>query len=311
MMIPRLRPLAGAVTLLIFAFGAQASQASVSFSGPLGTTGAKLHAPAETSQFNLAPYGYEEQEYLVSGTAQGTMAGYPQSTPYPALPFTTRIIIRRPTNPSKANGTVVLEWMNVSLQQDTDVDWIESYREILNGGFTYVGVSVQPSGVPLESEDPVRYAQIHIPPYAGNADTVAPAQGGPSYGESIFSQIAEALKSSVGAGVLGGAPAQRILAAGESQSAERLSCYLLDAKPVDPVFNGFLIDHGECAGPTVTADAPFPYAPTVPTMFLDGMYESRPGMQNGPHLRVWEIDRRSQSRRRVDRRLRRSGAHVG
>ena len=89
--------------------------------------------------------------------------------------------------------------------------------------------------------------------------------------------------------MLGGAAARRIIAVGESQSAERLSCYLLDAKPVDPVFDGFLIDHGECAGPNVTANAPFLYAPRVPTMFLDGMYESRPGMHNGPHLRVWEI----------------------
>jgi len=274
------------------AAGATAQAASgtpVTFSGPLGTKGSKLHAPAETSQFALAPYGYTEQEFLVSGTATGNMAGFPQSATYPSLPFTTRIIVRRPLNPKRSNGTIVLEWMNVSLQQDTDVDWIEGYRELLHAGFTYVGVSVQPTGVPLAAQDPVRYGQIQIPPYVPNADTVAPSQGGPSYGESIFDQIAHALKSAAGAKVLGGRSAQRIIAVGESQSAERLSCYLQYAKPIDPVFNGFLIDHGECAGPTVTANAPFPYAPKVPTMFLDGMYESRPGMHNGPHLRVWEI----------------------
>ncbi len=89
--------------------------------------------------------------------------------------------------------------------------------------------------------------------------------------------------------MLGGATARRIIAAGESQSAERLSCYLLDAKPVDPVFDGFMIDHGECAGPTAGASTPFAYAPKVPTMFLDGMAESRPAMHNGPDLRVWQI----------------------
>jgi hypothetical protein len=272
------------------AVAAQAgSGSSVSFSGPLGTTGVKLHAPAETVQFSLAPYGYTEQEYLASGTARGNVSGFPQSQSYPALPFTTRIIVRRPLNPRKANRTVVLEWMNVSLQQDTDVDWIEGYRELLHDGFTYVAVSVQPSGVPLASEDPVRYAQIHIPPYVPDADTVAPSQGGPSYGESIFDQIAHALKSGAGRSVLGGQEASRIIAVGESQSAERLACYLQYAKPVDPVFNAFMIDHGECAGPSVTADAAFPYAPKVPTMFLDGMYESRPGMHNGPDLRIWEI----------------------
>jgi hypothetical protein len=266
-----------------------AAAAQVTFSAPLGTTGVKLHAPAETAQFPLAPYGYGEQEYLASGTAAGNAAGFPQSASYPALPFTTRIIVRRPTNPARASGTVLLEWMNVSLQQDTDVDWIEGYRELLHAGFTYVGVSVQPTGVPLTAQDPERYGQIRIPPFAPGADTVAPSQGGPSYGESIFAQVAHALKSPTGRTVLGGLEARRIIAVGESQSAERLSCYLLDAKPVDPVFDGFLIDHGECAGPTVTANAPFQYAPKVPTMFLDGMYESRPGMHNGPDLRVWEI----------------------
>jgi hypothetical protein len=262
---------------------------AVSFAGPLGTAGAKLHAPAEASQFALGPYGYTEQEYLASGTAAGNAAGYPQSQSFPALPFTTRIIVRRPIDPRRGNGTVLLEWMNVSLQQDTDVDWIEGYRELLHAGFTYVGVSVQPTGVPLPAQDPVRYGQIHIPPYGPNVDTVAPAQGGPSYGESIFGLLAHALKSPSGARVLAGVPARKIIAVGESQSAGRLSCYLLDAKPVDPVFDAFLIDHGECAGPTANSSTPFAYDPKVPTMFLDGMAESRPGMKDRRDLRVWEI----------------------
>src|SRR5438132_27032 len=81
-----------------------------------------------------------------------------------------------------------------------DVDWLESYREILRDGFTYVGVSVQPTGVPLPAQDPVRYGQVQIPPYGPGADTGAsPDAGGPAYGESLFSQIAHALKSGSGA----------------------------------------------------------------------------------------------------------------
>jgi hypothetical protein len=290
---PRLACIVFVLLLLAAAAMAGAPRAAaaqpVSFSGPLGTTGVKLHAPAETAQFSLKPYDYSEQEYLASGTAQGNTPGFPQSTSYPALPFTTRIIVRRPSDPARGNGTVLLEWMNVSLQQDTDVDWIEGYRELLNAGFTYVGVSVQPTGVPLPAQDPVRYGQLRIPPYAPNADGVAPSQGGPSYGESIFGLIAHALKSSTGRQVLGGLEARRIIAVGESQSAERLSCYLLDAKPIDPVFDGFVIDHGECAGPTANNGTPFAYEPSVPTMFLDGMAESRPAMKDRHDLRIWEI----------------------
>ena len=263
----------------------------VTFSAPLGTTGSKLHAPAETAQFPLAPYGYTEQEFLASGAAAaGNDGGLPaERRPIPRCRSRHGSSSADRLNPERGNGTVLLEWMNVSLQQDTDVDWIEGYRELLHDGFTYVGVSVQPTGVPLPSQDPVRYGQIQIPPYAPNADSFAPSQGGPSYGESIFGVVAHALKSPAAATVLGGAPARRIIAVGESQSAERLSCYLLDAKPVDPVFNAFMIDHGECAGPTAGASTPFAYAPSVPTMFLDGMAESRSGMHNGSDLRVWEI----------------------
>lgn len=282
--------LAAVATAWLAAPATAGADQPVTFSGPLGTKGVKLHAPAETSQFDLAPYGYTEQEFLASGTAAGNTPGFPQQQSYPSLPYTTRIVVRHPTDPAKSNGTVVLGWMNVSLQQDTDVDWIEGYRELLHDGFTYVGVSVQPTGVPLAAQDPVRYGSIHIPPYAPNADLpAAPAQGGPSYGESIFSQIAHALKSNAGAAVLGGQAAQRIIAAGESQSAARLSCYLLDAKPVDPVFDGFMIDHAECAGLTAGANTPFDYNPPVPTIFLDGMAESRPGQHDAAHLRVWQI----------------------
>src|SRR4051794_3438280 len=261
----------------------------VTFSDPLGTSGSKLHAPAETSQFPLDRYRYAEEEFLASGTADGNAKGYPQGQSYSSLPFTSRIVVRHPADPARSNGTVVLEWMNVSLQQDTDVDWIEGYRELVHDGFTYVGVSVQPTGAPLSAQDPVRYGQIHIPPYAPDADTVSPDQGGPAYGESLFAQIAHALKSPAGARVLGGRPAQRIIAVGESQSAGRLSCYLLDAKSPDPVFDAFMIDHGECAGPTAGNATPWNYAPSVPTIFVDGMFESRPAMRDTPHLRVWEV----------------------
>src|SRR3954469_16615865 len=85
------------------------AHAAVSFSKPLGTTGSKLHAPAETTQFPLKRYGYTEQEYLASGTATGNTAGFPQQTGHPDLPFTTRIIVRHPLKPRRGNGTVVLE----------------------------------------------------------------------------------------------------------------------------------------------------------------------------------------------------------
>src|SRR5437879_12024874 len=60
--------------------------------------------PLWDSYYDLAPFGYEEQELFVSGSARpltGTSA-----------PYTTRIIVTRPKDKSKFNGTVLLDWVN-------------------------------------------------------------------------------------------------------------------------------------------------------------------------------------------------------
>lgn len=34
--------------------------------------------------------------------------------------YVTRVLVRRPTDPARFNGTVVVEWLNVTLDQDID-----------------------------------------------------------------------------------------------------------------------------------------------------------------------------------------------
>src|SRR4051794_16607031 len=66
----------------------------------LSSPPAGLHGyPMWDSWFDLTPSGYEEQEYLVSGTAHDG-GGATQ-------PYTTRIIVSRPTDASAFNGTVL------------------------------------------------------------------------------------------------------------------------------------------------------------------------------------------------------------
>src|SRR6185436_2928742 len=67
-------------------------------------------------------YGYEEQEYFLEGTATAYQAageftadGKWEVTPTTTAPYKTRMLVRRPTDPSKFNGTVVVEWLNVSV----------------------------------------------------------------------------------------------------------------------------------------------------------------------------------------------------
>src|SRR5438309_1718766 len=74
--------------------------------------------PLFDSWFDLADIGYQQAEYFVSGTAKDPATG--QSAPY-----TTRIIVTRPSNASHFNGTVLLDWVNVTAQFENAVDTLE------------------------------------------------------------------------------------------------------------------------------------------------------------------------------------------
>lgn len=62
--------------------------------------------------------GWVEEEFFVGGTARTYTT--PAET---EAPFTTRILVRRPTDPADFNGTVILDWNNVTLATDRDVAW--------------------------------------------------------------------------------------------------------------------------------------------------------------------------------------------
>src|SRR4029077_12805285 len=70
--------------------------------------------PLWDSYYDLAPFGYEEQELFVSGTARALDGS--------TAPYTTRIIVTRPKDASKFNGTVLLDWVNVTAQFENAVD---------------------------------------------------------------------------------------------------------------------------------------------------------------------------------------------
>src|ERR1019366_6502587 len=52
----------------------------------------------------------------------------------------------RPADPARFNGTVVVEWLNVSAGGDAAPEWIFSHNELIRDGFAWVGVSAQAAG---------------------------------------------------------------------------------------------------------------------------------------------------------------------
>jgi hypothetical protein len=197
------------------------------------------------SGFDLAPLGYMTEEFFVMGDASSyklngaaAQEGKRNAVPADTARYVTRFVVIRPTNPRKFNGTVVVEWLNVSAGTDASPDWNEAHREIVRDGYAYVGVSAQKVGVeggqsvmgvgvPLKRADPMRYARLSHP--------------GDAYAFDIFSQVGQILKRPDSAGVMGPLAPKHVIAMGESQSAVFLTTYVNAIDPLAKVYDGFLI----------------------------------------------------------------------
>lgn len=88
---------------------------------PAGSHGFPFLAAAE----DLGSYGYTESEYFFSGTATSyaksglwTSDGRWNVRASGTAAYKSRLLVRRPADPAKFNGTVVVEWLNVSGQID-------------------------------------------------------------------------------------------------------------------------------------------------------------------------------------------------
>jgi hypothetical protein len=193
--------------------------------------------------FEIDSVGYVAEEFFCSGTASsygpaGELGpdGQWRVTPSGTADFTTRIVALTPADRSQFNGTVLVEWLNVSGGIDAPALWMMAHREVLRAGYAYVAVSAQKVGVDggvsllgfdmsLKSQDPTRYASLKHP--------------GDAYAFDIFSQVGGLLKS--GAGILDGLRPQHVVALGESQSAMFLTTYINAVDPLARVYDGFLV----------------------------------------------------------------------
>jgi Alpha/beta hydrolase domain len=248
---------------------AAASAASPTVSGPVtGGSGAIL--PPNLNGFDLAQVGYQQSEFFLTGTANAytpsgslTTNGKWTVAPSTPAPYTTRVVVYRPSDPKKFNGTVVVEWLNVSGGLDADPDWTQTHNELIRDGFAWVGVSAQAQGVnqlkcsataPPSLQcpapgDPIRYASLSHP--------------GDSYSYDIFSQAGQAIRDD-SAQLLGGLTPKTLLAAGESQSAARMVTYIDAVQPLVHVYDGFLVHSRGAAGaplsqaPLASVSAPTP-----------------------------------------------------
>lgn len=194
--------------------------------------------------------GYVEHEYVASGTATSYAAAGPLGgdgrwtfIENGTAPYRTRVLIRRPADPAAFSGTVVVEWLNVSGGVDANPDYASVEAELIRRGHVWAGVSAQLIGIEggpvlvrapgadefvgkgLKAIDPPRYGTLAHP--------------GDGFSFDIFTQVARALRR--GGPVLGGVTPERLLAAGESQSAFALTTYYNGVQPRTGAFDAFFV----------------------------------------------------------------------
>ncbi len=242
--------------------------------GPL-TAGDGINLATAPSVPDLAAAGWVVEEY----TAEGVATSYRSRGPLPTDGtymlvedmvdrYRTRIVVRRPSDARDFNGTVVVEWLNVSTGVDTDPDFAYTAEELVRGGYAWVGVSAQMAGVEggpvavsvagaedtagagLRQLDPERYGMLTHP--------------GDGYSYDIYTQVARALREPDEINPLGDLEPERLLAVGEAQSAFALTTYVDGVQPLTQEFDGFLIhSRGGAAAPLGKAHEAIDLAGTI------------------------------------------------
>ncbi len=190
---------------------------------------------------NLSARGYVEEEFFIQGRA--TQYQTPALADAVVLstghPYKTRLIVRRPADPTKFNGVVIVEWVNVTSGYNLDLQWQVSRDYFTRQGYAYVGVSAQRVGVQqapygLTTWSPTRYGTLDV------TDGGAIADDSLSY--DIFSQAGRAVKAYQS--ILSGLRPKLMIAIGASQSASRLTPYYNSIHPLHRVYDGFLLHVG-------------------------------------------------------------------
>ena len=266
--------------------------------------GSRTGKPQGAAVFDVSSYGYTESEYFISGTAthEDDISGFSWFTD--EAEYKTRMVVYEPEDAADFNGTVLVEWLNVSTQVDAPVAWPNAYDHLLRNGYAVALVSAQKVGVDDSAEDldlvtwdPERYGDLYHP--------------GDEYALDIFSQAIQALRSDgsddssgdwswwydddddSSSDPLADLDVRTVLATGQSQSGLYMRNYLNDAQAEYGIVDGFL---PACSGLTDVPDD------LVPVLWLNSEDEAAGlldfgfdfGGDDGPRedsnlFKLWEV----------------------
>ena len=189
--------------------------------GPLPVTAESypyMMATTLLEPMDLSRIGYVEEEFFVSGSANiyDWAPNGDLTVSIPNAPYTTRLLVRRPSDPARFSGNVIVEIMHAPFGQDFGLMWGWAHQGMIEQGNAWVGVTVFPSAIAsLKRFNPTRYAPLSFanPTRAPCPAATAVGAGGrggrpltrvnndPSMEEGLrwdmISQVGALLKSSV------------------------------------------------------------------------------------------------------------------
>lgn len=267
-----------------------------------------------STSLGLSSVGYQSQEFFVSGKARSFTNTTPMTTDgkwstkvVDQKDFKTRILVYRPTDVTKFNGTVIVEWLNISGGTEAASSWIMAHTELIRKGYAWVGVSAQKGGIDGGGINyvglPLHLKLINFFRYAS---LVHP---GDKYAYDIFGQVGKAIAEPSGVNPLAGLNVQRVIGLGESQAADFLLTYINARALEDKVFDGYFVHsrlHGsaglsapQTSGSSINfasrpsvqlrddLDVPAMMVQTETDLLVLGSYADR--QPDSSNFRLWEI----------------------
>ena len=247
-------------------------------SGAAGDAGRDY--PFYASLVDLRTRGWVEEEFFFDGTANRyTIPEQATGTVRDGgHPYKTRMVVRRPANASAFNGTVIVEWNNVTAGRDLDIDWFQSHEHLIRSGYAWVGVTPQRVGVEaLKVWNAKRYGTLDV--------THGGAVTGDDLSYDIFAQAAQAIRTPGRVDVLGGLKPARIFATGHSQSASRLANYVNGVHPIAAVFDAVVVHGG---GGRIRTDLDIPVFKLLAETDVLGSQAANRQPDTGKY-RSWEV----------------------
>ena len=260
--------------------GAEQAPAGVVISpvGP-GSRPNAFHASMDA----LDAHGFVEQEFFIAGSVDGSIEldGAVASRPYK-----TRLLVRRPLDPTRFNGTVVVEWLNAALGYDLELGWPMFNDLIMRDGYAWVGISALPAGIEyLKKWDPQRYGSLTHPAETASAERSVTAAS-ENYSDAMFAKMAAVLRTPGAVDPLSGSRPQKLLAFGSAGAAIRLKPFINNLMVGSSPYDGYFV-HATAGGGKLRENL------DVPVLYLNSEWEIPAFVEvrqpDSRFFRYWEV----------------------